>query len=67
MKSLLNLYGAQKLSKIELTEILGGGPPDTLCSPQCNYTGQSCYVNGHCGCPGKCENILNQGLACRAY
>ena len=62
MKNLLNLNGAQKLSKDELTEI-NGGKAAPHCPGTCNYSGQDCWVNGHCNCPGKCANVLGQ-LTC---
>ena len=51
LKQVLNLEGAQKLSKDEQLKVNGSRG---LCPATCSYVGQRCYSQGHCGCPGSC-------------
>ena len=62
LKKILNVTGAQKLSKEHQLEINGGR---LSCNAHCSYSGQRCYSNGHCGCPGICVNF--GGLQCAIY
>ena len=65
LKKILNVTGAQKLNKKEQQDINGGR---SNCGGRaCNYSGQRCYHNGHCGCPGECSSSPGGGFTCIAY
>ena len=54
MKKLINLKGAQVLSKIAQKEVNGGAK---LCNGNCagRPDGARCFYQGHCNCPGECS------------
>jgi len=61
LKQISKLEGFKKLKKKNLVKINAGGK---RCNEHCSYSGQRCYSNGHCGCPGECSNWPGGGLHC---